>query len=169
MLAQKSSKKLKKEAEKKKILEQKTSEDMSDAFSAIADIDEEKAEEAQTATPAAAAAPVAEQKEKPAAAQVEKKAAPAEPKKEENDAQPSKFEQEFVDEDDDDESPKKKQSIVQVSTTNMSPEQKLSHSISLVQTNLKAAKSALEKSTTGISDMTKFIKTQKGLAKKQLA
>ena len=51
----------------------------------------------------------------------------------------------------------------------MSPEQKLSHSISLVQTNLKAAKSALEKSNTGISDMKKFIHTQKGSAKKQLA
>ena len=44
----------------------------------------------------------------------------------------------------------------------------MNRSISLVQTNLKAAKAALEKSDTGIKEMTKFVATQKGSAKKQL-
>jgi len=51
----------------------------------------------------------------------------------------------------------------------MSPAQKLEHSHSLVQANLKAAQSALDKSTQSISDMKKFLKTQKGSAKKQLS
>ena len=83
-----------------------------------------------------------------------------------------KFEREFIDEDAEEDESKKKpqgpQAVVQVSTANMSPVDKVTNSITLVQTNLKGAQAALERSNQGIEEMKNFMKTQKGMAKKQL-
>ena len=50
----------------------------------------------------------------------------------------------------------------------MSPKDRMSNSISLMQQNLKAATSSLSKTKESITELSTLVKTQKGIAQKEL-
>jgi hypothetical protein len=82
----------------------------------------------------------------------------------------SKFEQEFIDIDDEDEETPRppSNSATQLDTKNMSAQEVLDHSISLVTKHLSAANAHVKKIEDSIKELQALVDTQKGVMKKEL-
>jgi hypothetical protein len=164
--------KLSKESKKEKQdrLKKKTTDDMNDAFSAIADDEETNKDQSADEKKPAQDNSLVLNKERMSSEQKTQTTIEA---KVQTKVTLNKWEQEFVDKDDEDddssESKKPKNTdVLMVDFSDMNQKDQLMKRQSLVQQNLVSARSTNRKAHESIEDMKNLIFTQKGHSKKQL-